>query len=196
VGGLIAWAVAVVVIFVLFWVSSTAVVLWRLRRRNRVHPRVASAAPLSWLASPGRAARLHRRLRAAVAAAQFRPGPRRRRRHLMPAGRVHELVTELVQEAVAVDDQLVQAALAPAAVRRHLLAMLETHVVHVECLARRLAALRPDAGRSAASSAAALRSLGERVDALEDARSEIDELEALLRLTAGPPLDERLDPPA
>jgi hypothetical protein len=195
VGGLIAWAVAVVAIFVLFWVSSTAVVLWRLRRRNRVHPRVASAAPLWWLVSPGRAARLHRRLRAAVAAAQFRPGPRRRR-HLVPAGRVPELVTELVQEAAAVDDQLVQAALAPASVRRHLLVMLEAHVVHVEGLARRLAALRPDAGRSAASSAAALRNLDERVEALENARSEVDELEALLRFTAGPPLDERLDPPA
>jgi len=196
VSGLIAWTVAVVAIFVLFWLSSTAFVLWRLRRRNRVHPRVATAAPLLWLVSPGKGARLHRRLRAALAAAQFR-GPRQRR-HPEPTDRLHDLVTELIQEAAALDDQLVQAALAPLPVRRHLLGALEPHVTNTEVLARRMAALRPDAGRSGASSAASLRALQERVDALEDARSEIDELEALLRTASTPfdTLDGKLDPPA
>ena len=35
----------------------------RLRRRNRVHPKVASPAPLRWLVMPSTPARLHRRLR-------------------------------------------------------------------------------------------------------------------------------------
>src|SRR4051794_4396022 len=62
--------------------SAGLVVLWRLRRRNRLHPKWPTMAPISWLVHPGRPARLHRRLRHAVATAHYRsPG---RGRHKIP----------------------------------------------------------------------------------------------------------------
>jgi hypothetical protein len=61
--------------------------LWRLRRRNRLHPKVATMAPLIWLAHPGAPARMHRRLRAAIATASSCLQRRRPDRVAPPRGR-------------------------------------------------------------------------------------------------------------
>src|SRR5688572_29193347 len=92
-------------------VLPVSVLLWRFRRRNRLHPRVPTAAPTAWLASPARAARLHRRLRTATLVASVSmPAGRRRAANGSP---VDDLAAELLQEAAALDQQLAMAARAP-----------------------------------------------------------------------------------
>lgn len=185
-------SVADVVLFlVAFGAASLALtsvglglVLWRLRRRNRLHPSSPTAAPVTWLLSPSRPARLHRRLRAAVLTAGFRaPGGGRRR---VPATAVDDLVAELLREAVAVDGQLAVAARAPWRVRTRLLGVAEPQVARLEQLAGRLAVLTAASARpGGAPAAVAIHALEERLDALEAARQEIADLEAMLHQPVG-----------
>lgn len=159
--------------------------LWRLGRRNRLHPSIPTQAPVTWLVSPSRPARLHRRLQAAVATASYRAPGRGRRK--IPTTSVDELVQELVREAAAVDQRLVVAARAPWRVRVRLLGVCDPQVAQLERLAARLAVLVSAAARpGGAPAAAAISALEERLDALEAARQEIADLEALLHATAGP----------
>lgn len=164
--------------FVLF---STAgiVLLWRLRRRNRLHPTWPTMAPLIWLVHPGRSARLHRRLRAAVATAHHRaPG---RGRHKVPHSSVDEMVAALLTEATAVDEQVVLAARAPRPVRRQILDVCEPHVAQLEAIAGRLAVLVSASARPGGAPAAnAIQALEDRLDAIEVSRQEIADLEAAL----------------
>lgn len=164
---------------------ALGLVLWRLGRRNRLHPSVATTAPVTWLVSPSRPARLHRRLQAAVHTAGYRAPGRGRRK--VPTSSVDELVQELVREATAVDQQLVVAARAPRRVRVRLLGVCDPQVAQLERLAARLAVLVSAGARpGGAPAAAAIRSLEERLDALESARQEIADLEAMLHHTSGP----------
>ena len=159
--------------------------LWRLGRRNRLHPTVPTHAPVTWLVSPARPARLHRRLQAAVATATYRAPGRGRRK--VPTTSVDELVQELIREAAAVDQQLVVAARAPWRVRVRLLGVCTPQVAQLERLAARLAVLVSASARpGGAPAAVAITALEERLDALEAARQEIADLEALLHSTAGP----------
>jgi hypothetical protein len=161
--------------------SSVGIVaLWRLRRRNRLHPSWPTEAPLHWLVHPGSAARLHRRLRAAVATAHHRQPGRGRRK--VPHSSVDELVAELLHEAAALDEQLVLAGRAPASVRRRLLAVTAPQVTQLEALAGRLAILVSASARPGGVPAAtAIRTLEDKLDALEVSRQEIADLEAMLR---------------
>lgn len=171
--------------------SSVALglVLWRLGRRNRLHPGSPTAAPVTWLVSPARPARLHRRLRAAVQTASFRAPGRGRRK--LPTAAVDELVAELLREAVAVDAQLLVAARASRRVRARLLGVSEAQVGQLERLAARLAVLVSASARpGGAPAAAAIHALEERLDALEAARQEIADLEAMLDHQPA-----RVDPP-
>ena len=162
-----------------------------LRRRNRLHPTVLTNAPLSWLWSPVPAARLHRRLRLAVAMSGYR-GRRRGRRTL---SRIDELAAALTREAVDLDRRLVRAALAPRSLRRAQLALVEPQLGRIEHLAARLATLADD--RSFDSSASVgLEALEEHVTILEAAQREVDDLEALLHLPGDPFSPRRLDRPA
>lgn len=161
--------------------SVGLMILWRLRRRNRLHPRWPTTAPLVWLVHPGAAARLHRRLRAAVATAGYRAP--RRRRHTLPQSSVDELVLSLVHEAAAIDEQVVVAGRAPRAVRRQLVAVTAPHVAQIERLAARLAVLvSVDARPGAIPAADSLRTLEDRIDVLEVSRQEIADLEAALHM--------------
>jgi hypothetical protein len=166
--------------------SSVGIIaLWRLRRRNRLHPTWPTAAPLHWLIHPGAPARLHRRLRAAVATAHYRAPGRGRRR--VPHSSVDELVAELLHEAAAVDEQLVLAGRAPAAVRRRILAVTVPQVTQLEAIAGRLAVLVSATARPGGVPAAtAIRTLEDRLDALEVSRQEIADLEAMLRVSDPP----------
>ena len=153
--------------------------LWRLRRRNRLHPKVSTAAPLIWLAHPGAPARMHRRLRAAIDTASFRvPGQGRRK---VPASSVDELIATLVQEAAAIDEQLVLAARAPRAVRQRIIAVTAPQVTKIEALAGRLAVIVSATARPGGLPAAnAIQALEDRLDLLEVSRQEIIDLEAAL----------------
>jgi hypothetical protein len=179
-------AFAVLVVAFAFASSVGLVLLWRLRRRNRLHPRWPTMAPLSWLVHPGRPARLHRRLRHAVATAHYRaPG---RGRHKVPGSSVDELIQELLHEATALDEQLVLAGRAPRPVRRRLLAVAAPQVDKLEMLAARLAVLVSASARPGGAPAATMiLTLEDRLDALEVSRQEIADLEAALHidLTAG-----------
>ena len=153
--------------------------VWRLRRRNRLHPRWPTMAPMTWLVHPGLPARLHRRLRAAVATAHYRaPG---RGRHKVPSSSVDELVLELLHEAAALDEQIVLAGRAPRSIRRQLLGVTEPQVTKLEAIAGRLAVLVSASARpGGAPAASAIQGLEDRLDAIEVSRQEIADLEAAL----------------
>jgi hypothetical protein len=164
-----------------FAASAGLVLLWRLRRRNRLHPRWPTMAPLTWLVHPGRPARLHRRLRHAVATAHYRAPGRGRRK--VPNSSVDELVQTLLQEAAAVDEQLALAGRAPRTVRRQLLAVTAPQVAKLEAIAGRLAVLVSASARPGGTPAAhAILALEDRLDALEVSRQEIADLEASLHI--------------
>jgi hypothetical protein len=174
-------AFSVLLIAFAFGSSFGLVVLWRLRRRNRLHPRWPTSAPLSWLLHPGTPARLHRRLRHAVATAHYRsPG---RGRHRVPGSSVEELISELLHEAAAVDEQLVLAGRAPRPIRRRLLTAAEPQVAKLELIAARLALLVSASARPGGAPAATMiLTLEDRLDALEVSRQEIADLEAALHI--------------
>ena len=107
------WLVALagaMTVMLLVWMTTVLTVLWALRRSNRVDPSVRGTAPLTWLVSPGSAARLHRRVRGAVQLA--------RRVGRGSAGQQRELVSELSRQAVALDHELVVASAFPRPHRR------------------------------------------------------------------------------
>lgn len=168
-------ALAMLVLF-----SSVGIaLLWRLRRRNRLHPKWPTMAPLLWLVHPGRPARLHRRLRAAVATAHYRPPGRGR--HKVPHSSVEEMIAHLLSEASAVDEQLVLAGRAPPAIRRRLLTVTAAQVAKLETIAGRLAVLVSASARPGGAPAAnAIQALEDRLDAIEVSRQEIADLEAAL----------------
>jgi hypothetical protein len=177
--------------------ALTATTLWRLRRRNRLHPCLPTTAPVRWLWSHKRAARLHRRLRSAIAASGWE-GKRRSRRRRSPDAseeRLQELAGDLASEAVALDHALVAAALAPRHARRHVLDTIEPSIRRLEGVAGRLAGLRVGTARLVADGET-LDLLEEQLDVLEAARLEVDELEALLRVPGDPFTVRRLDRPA
>ena len=159
--------------------SVGLVAVWRLRRRNRIHPKWPTMAPLSWLVHPGLPARLHRRLRAAVATAHYRaPG---RGRHKIPSSSVDELVVELLHEAAALDEQIVLAGRAPRSIRHQLLSVTAPQVTKLEAIAGRLAVLVSASARpGGAPAASAIQALEDRLDAIEVSRQEIADLEAAL----------------
>ena len=167
------------------------VVLYRLKRRNRLHPSVSTTAPLSWLFSPARACRLHRRLRLAVAMSGYRG--QRRGRHTLTG--VEALAATLTREALNVDRRIVRAALAPRRPRQAQLTLLEVQVGRIEQVAARLATLADDQALDLGP-APGLELLEEQLSCLEEAQREVDALEALLHLPGDPFSPRRLDRPA
>ncbi|HXH59516.1 hypothetical protein [Iamia sp.] len=145
-----------------------------LARRNRVSPTLASPAPLTWLGQPGAAARLHRRLRAAVAVARAASAS------APSAERLADLSAELEQEAVAIDSHLVVISHLTGKDRRLRLAPLALQVQRVEQVASQIslhaaqsqAPLRADGQRST------LDDLAHQLEVLEEARTEVTDIEA------------------
>lgn len=153
-----------------------AVLLGRraMRKRNRVSPTTPSAAPVSWMGAPSATARLHRRLRAAVAVARSASAA------APTAPRLTELTAELEQEAVALDAHLVMVARLPARERRARLAGLTPQVLRVEQCASQvsLLAVQSQAPMLAAGRGSALDDLAHQLDLLEEARGEVARIEA------------------
>ena len=188
---LLAWVLVLFLVATAIVAMSVGITMWRLGRRNRVSPRTPTAAPITWLASPQRASRLHRRLRAAVATARFRP-PGAPKRHV-PVADLADVVDELERHACALDEQLVVARYAPPPVRRRLFDALEVEVRRVEELAGRIASARQAPALSGPDGITSLDRIAERLDALDEARLEIARLEAAmgLRLPLTPPEQPR-----
>jgi hypothetical protein len=151
---------------------GAALVMRSLLRANRVAPGRRSAAPLSWLASPRLAARLHRRLRRAVAASDFAVGT------IAPAAiPLREVASELVQRSVSLDDWLVATLGLHPEARRYRLAQLTAEVREIEVSAARLHQLSSDWRRcldqATEATAIPLPDLRERLDAVEAALLEL-----------------------
>ena len=170
--------------FMLTWVALAAigmvVLRWRLGRANRVSPAVKSTAPLLWLWTPMRAARLHRRLRTAVALIHLSPSPRTRQ---APSLSVDELRRELEYQAVELDQHLVIAVRHPRSHRRGLLASLDVQVGEVERLALRLSNMSRPTGTPSSGWAGpvtppeVLERMSEQLDLLDAAQLELTEIE-------------------
>lgn len=108
-------------------VAAGLVVRWRLRRANRLHPKVATPAPVTWLVAPTTPARLHRRLQATVRVAS------------LPAG--NGPPAAVVDRVVELDHRLVLAARLPTGRRGRELRALAGAVDELDRLA--LAVTRP-----------------------------------------------------
>src|SRR5579862_1521270 len=118
--------VVVLLTMAVTWIALAAlgfvVLRWRLNRANRVSPALRSPAPVHWLWSLSRAARMHRRLRTAVGLIHLAPS---RKIHGSPSLSVDELRRDLEHQAVELDQHLVVAMHHPRTHRRGLLAALE-----------------------------------------------------------------------
>jgi hypothetical protein len=116
----------------------------RLQLAHRVDPKIATAAPTSWLADPRTPARLHRRLAkvgraAAAVAGDHRVPAKRRRRVDQPP--IVELAERLSAQAVGLDHELARTALLPTPARRTHLAALQRSVMSLEQATLRLVTL-------------------------------------------------------
>jgi hypothetical protein len=174
------------VVFFLPAVLLTSAGTWArlsLRRANRVGPgRSAAAAPIPWLWSPGVAATLHRRLRAACRLARSvedsRPQPPRRRwsqRKLPPQGdAIVDLAREVAQEAMQLDRELVSTSwLARGAPKAQAMAGIAYRVNAVEDAARRVHQLETSRARMSGPPGPAGLSLNERIAVMEAAFGEL-----------------------
>jgi hypothetical protein len=177
---LLLFLLALLVTWAALFGLGLALVRWRLARANRVSPAVKSPAPLHWLASWARPARLHRRLRAAVALIHLSPSPRTRE---APSLSVDALRRDLEYQAVELDQHLVVAARHPRAYRRGLLKSLDQQVTTIEALAVRLSTMmRPiDAPATGwdgpAASPDVLERISHQLDLLDAAQTELVEIE-------------------
>ncbi|MHB1533517.1 MAG: hypothetical protein ACYC1D_02720 [Acidimicrobiales bacterium] len=159
-----------------------ALVSRRWRRANRLVADRPTAAPLTWVWSPMRPARLHRRLRracqmVAVAGDVGPPAGRRRRRRTRDDVRpLAALAAEVTTQAMAVDHQLVLAARSAHPWRSGRISALDAEVHRVESTAVRLGHLHAQwRAHLAASGAPAVPPLDleERLDAFEWALREL-----------------------
>lgn len=133
-------------------------------RRNRVVPDVPTSAPSSWAGAHTPLARLHRRLRAAVAAARAVPDP---------DGALIRARVEVEQAALGVDDHLVALHHMSERERAGRMAQATAAVASVEEAAGRLAdaAAATTVGGALPAVEAAL----ERAALVAEARRELDE---------------------
>lgn len=150
---------AVVVIFIVAVAGSALGARYALHRRNRVITSVKSPVPLSWLSSSRREARIHRRLRTCGRRLELVP----------PTDDVAEIITRLRVELVELDTYLVTVARRPSRARRADRPRIYERVEQIEELIGRVEE------RSLAEPVS-LDDLSERLDLLEAADAELDEL--------------------
>jgi hypothetical protein len=172
--------VAMLVVSAVFCCAALAALAYaryRLKRQLRLRPGTPSKAPTSWLVSTGEAARLHRRLRHATAAA--------RATRAVGDATIAPLVAEIEEHAIVLEAHLVVAARMKGRGRATRKAV-GAQVTELEAVVARLAtsSLRtPTTVALPGAPTNRLAEVSERLDALEAARAELDaiELEAGLR---------------
>ena len=161
-------AVLVVVLAVVAVAVLAAAVAARARRRyraaNEVVPGVATTAPAEWAGAHTPEARLHRRLRDAVAAL-------RANAHLDSGGHT-DLRLSVERAALDVDERLVTVAALPERVRGDGLADVAAAVEAIEEAVATVAGWSPTGGETALADAVA--SASERIALVAAARAELD----------------------
>lgn len=177
----ILWFLITMTVLAVLVATGVALFSRNLARANRVHPDLDTPAPLLWLWSPTAPARLHRRLKGAVAPIGVPMRPRKRRKATPPPHA--ELAEQLTVQAVELDRYVVGAARLPRPQRRVALVDLQRQVHEVEALSRRVRTLQWETGRPAPGAgpttpSEALDDLGRRIDALEGAHEEVRAVEA------------------
>jgi hypothetical protein len=188
---LVTWFVLMVVAIGVFW--------WHLDRRNRVSVHHPTTAPLTWLGWPTKPARMHRRLRNAVAPIDP-PAPKRRRRSRPLRGSADALRRELVLQAVELDRHVVLASRQPRYLRAQMLEALDAQIREVEHLSLRIGALVQAPGAPASgwdsgpTPQQALADIAERVAHLEHAHAELAHIERASGLIDPGLLDSRALP--
>jgi hypothetical protein len=157
-------------------VAMVGVGLWRLGRHNRVSPSVPTAAPLGWLGSPSRAARLHRRLRTVVTTLRALPRDPDGSEPSFSRGPVAD---DLERHAVALDEWVQWVSRSPARDRARHYDEIARQVREIEVLAIRLSHLTPAAAgpRQRALARQTIDEIGDRIDVLELAHHEVLEVE-------------------
>ena len=114
----------------------------RINRRHRVHPKVPTPAPLTWMADPRAAARMHRRLakvgQTAGTVADDHRVPKKVLRKPVEQPEMVSLAEELRQQAVHLDVQVTRTAALPRVVRQASLRELEPSVSQAEFACVRL----------------------------------------------------------
>ncbi len=162
--------------------AGLAALIHRVRIGNEVSRLHRNHPPVRWLASPSLCGRLHRRLRAAVAALHLAippPPPRRWRRRAEPST-LEVLAREIEVHAASLDRDLMVADRQRGPVAVPARRLLGEQVESLERLASRVAA----AARLSATlpgnepTPEALRAMTERLDALDAAHAELARLEA------------------
>lgn len=151
--------------------------------QNQVVPGRPSAAPASWAGAHSREAKLHRRLGDAVKGARANP-------RFIELGLATQM-TAIEAEALAIDERLVAAAALPRAHREAAIDPLEQHVVDLEGaivdLVTSVSVADSKAQLQAAVSAADI-----KLQALAEARAEVDEID---RSASGEVAPTQLPPP-
>jgi hypothetical protein len=156
----VVWTVLVVVlVFVVVIAGAVLAARHALHRRNRVVRAVASPAPLVWLTSGRREAKMHRRLRDSG----------RRLELIPPTDDVVDLVARRRVELVELDAYLVTVARRPSRTRRADRPRLVERIVQIEDLVHRVE-------ERSHNEPVSLTELSERLDLLEAADQELDEL--------------------
>ena len=159
-GDVLTWLLIFVALFVLMVLAVLYTVHRTLVRRNQVVKGVRSPAPVSWLTSSRKEARLHRRLRAAG-----------QRLELVPATEgLTDVMRGLRVELVELDAHLVTVSRRPSPTRRADRGELVVRVQAIEDLVRRIEERSRGTGVS-------LEELAERLDVLEAADDELRGLE-------------------
>ena len=163
-------------VFLLFIGAVTALVtalaMRAVIRANRVAPGRRTAAPVSWLFSTRLSARLHRRLRRAVATSSFAVVA------MTPSATpLREVAGELVDRAVAIDDWLVATNGLHPDIRRSRMSELAAEVDDIERSAARLHQICGDWRRcldqASGATAVPAPNLHQRLDAVEAALREL-----------------------
>jgi hypothetical protein len=169
------WFVAMLAFMSVLVGVGVAVFSWQLTRRNRVVRGVETAAPIAWLWAPTQPARLHRRLRTAVA-----PVPRPH----TDDSPMSDLSKTLTSQAVTIDRDLVFVSRLPRSQRRPQLRRLRPQVSEVEVLSarlvhhhRRTTGLNAGVPQPTQAPAEVLADLGYRLDLLDRAHDELQAIE-------------------
>lgn len=159
--------------------SVAALFVWQ-KQKQALQPDLEfpSLAPSTWLFSPKKAARLHRRIHGVIRMVQSCAAANSHR--VPPNRQVAKLTRDIIQEAVVLDDQLVATGHMGRGVGRRLITLIEPQVTHLEELAGRLAVMTGGSSRPGTASAAALMAIDERLSSIEAAHHEIIHLETLL----------------
>ena len=175
-------AISLLALPVVFLMAAAFVATSSLRRANRVLPggRSSVSPPLWWLWSPGSAATLHRRLRAAcdlagsVVGPQARPHRWPRRSAAPPTDGIADLARDVLQEAVLLDREVVAAShIARGLPRSQALGSLDYQVRGVEDAARRVHQLAARRAQLARPNGPGALNLDQRIAAMEAALNEL-----------------------